>query len=112
MYRHAGPQIILHPGGEFEIRYEKRDKETKLKFMQEAAVTRGHGVGFAAMVPTLFRYKKNFLRNHSCQEYMERFRDFSAKRGGDKIVLNHVYKDQAALEKLLEDGFKGKSKDA
>lgn len=110
MYRHAGPSLILHPG-QFEIRYEKRDKETKLKFMQEAAVTSGHGVGFAAMVPTLLRYEKNFLTNHSCGEYMKRFHEFSTKCGGDKIFLNHIYKNQAALEKLLEEGFQEKSKD-
>ena len=112
VYRHAGPKVILHPGGEFEIRYEKRDKETKLKFMQEAAETSRHGVGFAAMVPTLLRYSKKFLTNHSCQEYMKRFHDFSVKRGSDKIFLNHVYKNQAALEKLLEEGVQEPSNDA
>ncbi len=55
------------------------------------------------MFPALLRYSKVFHKNHGCLEYMGRFRDFAAKRGGDKVYLDHVYKNEAALRKLLEE---------
>lgn len=109
VYRHAGPKILLHPNGEFEICYERRDKETTWKFLEEAAVTRTHGLGFVVMVPTLLRYSKDFLTYHSCQEYMNRFTKFAMERGGDQVYLNDVYKNEAAITKLLEEGFKQQS---
>lgn len=87
------------------MRYEKRDKETMWKFVEEAKVTRTHGVGFAAMVPTLLRYGKNFLTYHSCQEYLNRFSKFAVK-GADKLYLDDIYKNEAAITKLLENWFK------
>ena len=106
MYRHAGPKVLLHPDGSFDICYEQRDQETIWRFVEEESVTRGHGLGFAVMVPTLLRFSKNFLTNHSCQEYLRRFKLFAKKRGVDKIYLNDIYKNQEALQKLLEVGFK------
>jgi len=57
------------------------------------------------MVPTLLRYGKDFLTYHSCEEYMKRFTKFPSK-GGDSVYLNDIYKNEAALTKLLEEGFK------
>ena len=91
VYRHAGPNVILYANGNFEIRYEQRDKETAWKFMHEARITCAHGVGFAMMVPTLLRFGKYFLTNHGCEEYMKRFVAMS-NRGGDKVSLNDIYK--------------------
>lgn len=65
--------------------------------------TVGHGLGFALMVPSLVRYGENFLTNHSCAEYMKRFTAFATKRGGNKVFLNDVYKNEAQMDKLLED---------
>lgn len=95
----------MHPDGTFEVRYEYRDKETVCKFVNEAAVTAGHGVGFVAMVPTLLKYSKNFLTYHGCSEYLKRFKAFK-HHGGNKIFLNDIYKNQADLTKLIDSGFK------
>jgi len=106
VYRHAGPKVLLYPDGSFEICYEQRDKETVWRFVEEEAMTRGHGLGFAVMVPSLLRFSKDFLAYHSCQEYMKRLCLMATKRGADKVYLNDIYKNQKALEKLLEEGFK------
>jgi len=57
------------------------------------------------MVPTIIRHAKDFLTYHSCAEYMKRFKMFASK-AGDSIYLNDIYKNEAALTKLLEEGFK------
>ena len=104
VYQHAGPSVILYPDGEFDIRYEQRRKESKWNFASEAK-TLWSQIGFYMTVLTLFRNERVFLTNHSCGEYLLRFVGF-AKRGGDKIRLNDVYKDSEELANLLENGFK------
>jgi hypothetical protein len=91
----------MFPGGKFALAYEKTDIETIWHNLRDFWWSLGHGLGFLMLMPALYRYKNHFLINHSCEEYMKRFKHFS-KGGGKGLFLSDLYQESDAT--LNRDG--------
>lgn len=108
LYRHCGPKIILYPDGEYKVAYEKEDKETIWKFLQEVRYTFGHGIGFVMMIPALLWHKNFFLQNHGCGTYLSRFDEEFAK---SKLSLSDLYEEEIETFKEKVGGKQSEKRD-
>lgn len=91
LYKHVGLQITIDKNGAHKFGYT-RDKDGSIsRVMKNGVAYFGHNLGVLVMLPAMAMHTQEFLRNHSCGEYTDRFEKFSEQNGD--LYLNDIYRD-------------------
>lgn len=89
LYKHVGLELTIDKKGTYEFAYSRDKGKSFGRTMKNGTAYFGHGIGVLLMMPVLAFHSREFLTNHNCGEYRERFEKF-AKQNTD-VYLNDIY---------------------
>jgi len=92
IYKHVGLELVLDKNGAHSFAYPRDEGGLGSRLLKNWTWHFGHDLGSILTMPFMAWHYGEFLRNHSCTEYIKRFEKF-VERGNGALYLNDIYRE-------------------